>query len=59
MEKTGDTMIVGSRRNGARFGTAVANVGDLNWDGYEGKQLRYQERSPRPLTLISAFCTFC
>jgi hypothetical protein len=29
---------MGSRRYGARFGTAVANVGDLNMDGYEGKQ---------------------
>jgi hypothetical protein len=46
-------MIMGSRRYGARFGTAVANVGDLNLDGYEGKQWRYQERSPRPLILIS------
>jgi hypothetical protein len=34
-------MIMGSRRYGARFGTAVANVGDLNLDGYEGKQLSY------------------
>jgi len=32
---------MGSRRYGARFGTAVANVGDLNMDGYEGKQWRY------------------
>lgn len=38
MEITGDAMIMGSRRHGARFGTAVANVGDLNLDGYEGKQ---------------------
>ena len=37
MEITGDTMIMGNRRYGARFGTAVANVGDLNLDGYEGK----------------------
>jgi hypothetical protein len=34
-------MIMGSRRYGARFGTAVANVGDLNSDGYEGKQWSY------------------
>jgi hypothetical protein len=32
---------MGSRRYGARFGTAVANVGDLNMDGYEGKQWSY------------------
>jgi len=32
---------MGSRRYGARFGTAVANVGDLNLDGYEGKQWSY------------------
>jgi hypothetical protein len=30
-------MIMGNRRYGARFGTAVANVGDLNMDGYEGE----------------------
>jgi hypothetical protein len=42
MEITGDTMIMGSRRYGARFGTAVANVGDLNMDGYEGKQWSYK-----------------
>ncbi|KDR08411.1 Integrin alpha-PS3 [Zootermopsis nevadensis] len=34
-EITGDRMIMGNRRYGARFGTAVANVGDLNMDGYE------------------------
>jgi hypothetical protein len=32
---------MGSRQYGARFGTAVANVGDLNMDGYEGKQWSY------------------
>ena len=37
-EITGERMIMGSRQYGARFGTAVANVGDLNLDGYEGKQ---------------------
>jgi hypothetical protein len=31
-------MIMGSRRHGSRFGTAIANVGDLNMDGYEGKK---------------------
>ncbi|KDR08408.1 Integrin alpha-4 [Zootermopsis nevadensis] len=36
-EITGDRMIMGNRRYGARFGTAVANVGDLNMDGYEGE----------------------
>jgi hypothetical protein len=30
-------MIMGSHQYGARFGTALANVGDLNMDGYEGK----------------------
>jgi hypothetical protein len=44
-------MIMGSRRYGARFGTAVANVGDLNMDGYEGKQWNYKRRSPCPLSL--------
>jgi hypothetical protein len=29
---------MGSRRHGARFGTALANVGDLNMDGYEGRK---------------------
>ncbi|XP_023711534.1 integrin alpha-9 isoform X2 [Cryptotermes secundus] len=28
-------MILGSRRHGARFGIALANIGDLNMDGYE------------------------
>ena len=32
---------MGSRQYGARFGTAVANVGDFNLDGYEGKQWSY------------------
>jgi hypothetical protein len=59
MEITGNTMIMGSSRYGARFGTAVANVGDLNLDGYEGKQWSYKEWSPRPLTLLSMlFATF-
>ena len=40
-EITGERIIMGSRRYGARFGTAVANVGDLNMDGYEGKQWSY------------------
>jgi len=47
-------MIMGSRHYGARFGTAVANVGDLNMDGYEGKQWKftikihpYVERQPK------------
>jgi hypothetical protein len=53
MEITGDTMIMGSRRYGARFGTAVANVGDLNLDGYEGNQRSYNGWSPRPLSLPS------
>jgi hypothetical protein len=53
MEITGDTMIMGSRRYGARFGTAVANVGDLNLDGYEGKQWSYKGWSPRLLSLQS------
>jgi hypothetical protein len=30
-------MIMGNRQPGARFGTTVANVGDLNMDGYEGE----------------------
>jgi hypothetical protein len=30
-------MIMGSHQYGARFGTSLANVGDLNMDGYEGK----------------------
>jgi len=51
MEITGDTMIMGSRRYGARFGTAVANVGDLNMDGYEGKQWSYKGWSLRLLSL--------
>jgi hypothetical protein len=38
---------MGSRRYGARFGTAVANVGDLNMDGYEGKKWSYKVWSPR------------
>jgi hypothetical protein len=46
-------MIMGSRRCGARFGTAVANVGDLNMDGYEGKQSIYKGWSPRLLSLPS------
>jgi hypothetical protein len=41
-EITGDRMIMGNHRYGARFGTAVANVGDLNMDGYEGKQYKYK-----------------
>jgi hypothetical protein len=46
-------MIMGSRRYGARFGTAVANVGDLNLDGYEGKQWSYKGWTPRLLSLSS------
>ncbi|PNF29696.1 hypothetical protein B7P43_G13069, partial [Cryptotermes secundus] len=34
-EITGDRIIMGNQQYGARFGTAVANVGDLNMDGYE------------------------
>jgi hypothetical protein len=34
-------MIMGSQQYGARFGTAVVNVGDLNMDGYEGKLWSY------------------
>jgi hypothetical protein len=37
-------MIMGSQQYGARFGTAVANVGDLNMDGYEGKLWSYKMR---------------
>lgn len=35
-------MIMGNQQYGARFGTAVANVGDLNMDGYEGKLWRHR-----------------
>jgi hypothetical protein len=35
---------MGNRQYGARFGTAVANLGDLNMDGYEGKQWMEQFR---------------
>jgi hypothetical protein len=52
-------MIMGSRRYGARFGTAVANVGDLNMDGYEGKQWSYigwsPLQTPLPLLLFTLF----
>jgi hypothetical protein len=43
-EITGDRMIMGNHRYGARFGTAVANVGDLNMDGYEGKQCSHSTK---------------
>jgi hypothetical protein len=36
---------MGNRQHGARFGTAVANVGDLNMDGYEGKRCHHSARS--------------
>jgi hypothetical protein len=39
-------MIMGSRRNGARFGTALANIGDLNMDGYEGRKYKYKWKFP-------------
>jgi hypothetical protein len=41
---TGDRMIMGSHQYGARFGTALANVGDLNMDGYEGKMWIHETR---------------
>jgi hypothetical protein len=37
-------MIMGSQLYGARFGTALANVGDLNLDGYEGKLWSHRMR---------------
>jgi hypothetical protein len=42
-------MIMGSHHYGARFGTAVANVGDLNMDGYEGKLWSQKMRIPPEL----------
>jgi hypothetical protein len=37
-------MIMGSRQHGARFGTALANTGDLNMDGYEGRKYKYRQK---------------
>ncbi|PSN55210.1 hypothetical protein C0J52_00626 [Blattella germanica] len=34
-EVTANTHIMGRRKHGARFGTAIANIGDLNFDGFE------------------------
>jgi hypothetical protein len=31
--------IVGPRRSGAQYGTALSSLGDINRDGYNGKQL--------------------
>lgn len=47
-------MILGSRRHGARFGTALANVGDLNMDGYEGRTYEHKRKIPSLMLLQQA-----
>jgi hypothetical protein len=33
---------MGSRQHGSRFSTALANVGDLNMDGYAGRTYEHK-----------------